>query len=500
MHFPSAPSGGSAIAWPKSSNSIRATVRFGLLATAVVTVLIGGLGTLAISREVSVHQTQAFLLRTASALAILFERANHRFVHPFLATAGVGRLHLVPLSRSNRPLVALPHPITPSTINFASLVSGHYQSGVIGNEVYLAYPVTTPFSFHSHPLTTTLHSFALILTHPLPSIEGPVIFVVGAVLITAIVAVSISDHYAAHISRTLDLLVTRSRRIASGHLDDEAPLEKPRESELANLDDAISSMITSLKAANEVESTYILAISHDLRTPLTSIRGFAEAIIDEAVVSPVEAARTIEREAQRIERLINDLIALARLRASNYTLEPQQIDLNALLEHLVEAVGPRAQRSAVSLNAHPMSQPAIVQVDPERLLQLLGNLLDNALKYAIHEVEVRLEPTPHAINVTITDDGRGLSPDLREKLFHHQLNPTPGRDGTVGSGLGLLIVGRLAGHMGLNVRVDSPVVLGRGTRFVITIPRVTTTKSQPTVTPSDAIRSLPVSSPESKAR
>ncbi len=463
-----------------------------------MTVLIGGLGTLLISREVAVHQTQAFLLRTASALAILFERANHRFVHPFLATAGVGRQHLIPLNRLHQPLAALPHPLTSTTINFASLVSGHYQSGVIGNEVFLAYPVTTPPALTNSPFTITSHSFALILTHPLPSIEGPAIFVVGVVLITAIVAVLISDHYTAHISRTLDRLVTRSSRIASGHFDEDIAIDRPREAELANLDDAISSMITSLKAANEVETTYILAISHDLRTPLTSIRGFAEAIIDEAVASPVEAARTIEREAQRIERLINDLIALARLRASNYTLEPQRIDLNTLLIHLAEVVVPRAQRSAIALTSHPTPHAALVDVDPERMLQLLGNLLDNALKYARHEVHIRLTPTPSAIEVSITDDGAGLPLDLREKLFHSQLNPTPGKDGTVGSGLGLLIVGRLVSLMGLRIRVESPISSEGGTQFVIRVPRAAT-GPQPTGTPSYEAGPAPILSPESSS-
>ncbi len=452
-----------AIAW-HSPKSIRTTLRFGLLTTAIVTVLIGGLGTLFISREVAVHQTQAFLLRTASALALLFQRVNHRFVRPFLVTAGVGHLRLIPLAESGRPLVSLPLPLKQHSINWQILHSGGYQSGVVGNEVFIAYPVTTTQSFNTRITGVHAHKFALLLTRPLPSIVGPVLFVVAAVVITAIIAVVISDRYTAHISKTLDRLVSRANRVASGHLDDHEPSGEPREAEFAALDLAISSMIDSLRAASEIESTYILAISHDLRTPLTSIRGFAEAIIDEAISSPIEAAHTIEREAQRIERLINDLIALARLRANDYALSPQSINLNDLLRHLLEAVSPRAERRSLQVVSSLPADQVIITQDPERLLQLLGNLLDNAIKYANDRVCVDLKTRDGATLVEITDDGPGIPSSTAEQLFHSQLKPTPGRDGAVGSGLGLLIVGRLATLMGIEVRADSPINQAGGTR------------------------------------
>ena len=335
----------------------------------------------------------------------------------------------------------------------------------------MAYPVQAELGLRGSLIGAHPSLFALLITRPLPSIEGPVIFVVAAVVITAIVALLLSDRYTAHIARTLDRLVDRSKRVAAGHLDDVVSDTPPVEAELANLDDAISSMITSLRAANEVESTYILAISHDLRTPLTSIRGFAEAIIDEAVTSPVEAAKTIQREAQRVERLINDLIALARLRASDYSLTNQRIDLNELIGHLIEAVSPAAERHGLELAISLPTEATTIEIDPERLLQLLGNLLDNALKYAKQVVTVRLTTTSSEATVTVSDDGDGFPDSLRAQLFAQQLNPTPGRDGTVGSGLGLLIVGRLAAHMGLTIKVEQATAPLNGTTFRITIPR-----------------------------
>lgn len=461
--------------------------------------MVGGVGTLLISREVAIHQTQSFLLRTATALAILFERVNHRFVHRFLTTAGVGHLGLVPITRTGKPLLAPPPPLTKDSVDWHLLLAGNYQSGVVGNKVFIAYPVTPPPSLRTRTLLVHPHAYALLLTRQLPSIEGPAIFVVAAVIVTAAIAVLISDRYTAHISRTLDRLVTRSNRVANGHLDDRETSEEPREAELAALDAAITSMIASLRSANEAESTYILAISHDLRTPLTSIRGFAEAIIDGAVTSPVEAAHTIEREAQRIERLINDLIALARLRASDYTLQPQLIDLNELLRHLIDAATPRAERQSLNLIGSLSDDQIIINQDPERLLQLLGNLLDNAIKYANGEVIVELRAGADEISIGIQDDGQGIPGSVKDQLFHSQLNPTPGKDGAVGSGLGLLIVGRLASHLGVEVRAGARPDRHSGTRFEVILPRVPTDRQSVTNSAGDTA-SGPIVEPDSNTR
>jgi len=436
-------------------------VRIGLATTAILTVLVGGVGTLLISREVAIHQTQAFLVRSATALSLLIGRANLHLVRAFLASSGVGRFKLIAITPDGQVTRALPRPLVPSLVDPSALDSGHYQTGVYHNVAYVLYPVGY---FHARVVRTLV----LAITRPLPSIEGPIVFVLAATLLTAVLAVTVSDRYTAHISRSLARLVDRAHQVAAGVLDGSPTDPAPKEEELANLDEAVSSMVDSLRAASELESTFLLSVSHDLRTPLTSIRGFSEAIIDGAV-SPTDAARTIGREAERIERLLHDLIALAHLRSHDWALAPQNVDLIALVTHLADTVRPRATLAGITLEVHLPGGPLEAALDPERTLQLLGNILENALKYADHAVTIHLTSEVDHLVLTISDDGPGIPAAVRERIFSAQLTPSPGRDGTIGSGLGLLIVGRLASLMGYTVTVVSPAT--GGTSFRIVIPR-----------------------------
>jgi signal transduction histidine kinase len=436
-------------------------VRVGLATTAILTVLVGGVGTLLISREVAIRQTQAFLVRSATALSLLIGRANLHLVRAFLASSGVGRFKLIAITYQGRVARPLPRPLVPSLVDVRALSSGHYQTGVYHNVAYVLYPVGY---FHARVLRTLV----LAITRPLPSIEGPLVFVLAATLLTAVLSVTISDRYTAHISRSLARLVGRAHQVATGVLDSSPTDPAPKEEELADLDEAISSMVASLKAASELESTFLLSVSHDLRTPLTSIRGFAEAIMDGAV-APSEAARTIGRVAERIERLLNDLIALAHLRSHDWALAPQTVDLVALVAHLADTARPRAAVAGIAFEVRLPPGPLEATIDPERTLQLLGNILENALKYASSHITIELAPEDDGLVLAISDDGPGIPEPVRERIFSSQLPPSPGRDGTIGSGLGLLIVGRLASLMGYAVTVVSAV--GGGTRFRILIPR-----------------------------
>lgn len=454
---------------PRRRRSIRSTVRIGLLTTAILTLLVGGVGTLLISREVAIHQTQAFLVRSATALSLLIGRANLHLIRAFLASSGVGRFKLIAIATNNRVVHPLPRPLVPSLVDPSALNSGHYQTGVYHNVAYVLYPVGY---FHTHVVRTLV----LAITRPLPSIEGPLVFVLAATLLTAVLAVTISDRYTAHISRSLARLVDRAHQVATGILDSTPSNPTPKEEELADLDEAVSAMVQSLQAASELESTFLLSISHDLRTPLTSIRGFAEAISDGAV-SPTEAARTIEREAERIERLLSDLIALAHLRRHDWALSLQPIDLVELVTHLADTSRPRALRRGITLAVHLPATPLAARIDPERTLQLVGNILENALKYANSTVALTLSSDGAASTLEIGDDGPGIPEQVRERIFATQLTPSPGRDGTIGSGLGLLIVGRLASLMGYEVTVTSPPA--GGTQFRVVIPREPRASSRP---------------------
>jgi two-component system sensor histidine kinase BaeS len=221
-----------------------------------------------------------------------------------------------------------------------------------------------------------------------------------------------------------------------------------------------------------------MSVSHDLRTPLTSIRGYAEAVAEGAAdddESRRRAATIIGSEARRLERLVADLLDLARLDAREFSLHPRPVDAAQVVAGAVEALQPAAAEAGLRLAAMA-APPLSATLDPERLAQMVANLVENALKYAATTVEVGVEPRPESLEISVTDDGPGVDPaDLPhvfERLYTSRRqnvggtpNPGPGRK--VGTGLGLAIVAQLAEAMGGTVEAGRTPD-GR-TRFAVSV-------------------------------
>jgi len=445
------------IVWTKS-RGLQVRVRVSLLLTAALAVVISGVGTIAISRSVSDRQTQDALLRSAQTLGYLLKNAGIGSTNKILHASRLSGVRLVTLT-AHGLAGALPPRMTLKALNLSTLRAAKYQMGHVNGVAFVAYPITLRGKLS-----------ALILTHALPSIAEPAIFVILAGALTTLVAVSIADLYTRRIAESLRALVTRAHRIAAGDLTESKRSNRPLELEIQELTDAIDEMVKSLRDATASESQFLMSISHDLRTPLTSIRGFSEAIIDHAIDDPEDAAATILREASRIEHLVEDLMSLARLRSRDFTIHPQRVSLRDILGHLGETMGFRATAAEVTLSTSFPPTDIMLTIDPERLLQLVTNLLDNAIKYARREVHLVVRVHPEAIVIEVRDDGPGIPAHRRPSLFAHQVAPTPGRNGTIGSGLGLLIVSQLARNMNLDLGIRSPLHSEGGTAVYLRIP------------------------------
>ena len=206
------------------------------------------------------------------------------------------------------------------------------------------------------------------------------------------------------------------------------------------------------------------------RTPLTSIRGYAEAIADGAVEGTharKQAAEVISSEARRLERLVADLLDLARLDAHQFSLRPRPVDAREVVADAVDAFRPQAHDVGVELDFLP-DGPAPADVDPERLAQIVANLVENALKYARQRVTVAMTAREGHLGLQVDDDGPGIDaadlPHVFERLYVSRA--APGRK--VGTGIGLAIVRELAAAMG--GRAAAQPLDGAGTRFVVDIP------------------------------
>jgi two-component system sensor histidine kinase BaeS len=221
--------------------------------------------------------------------------------------------------------------------------------------------------------------------------------------------------------------------------------------ELARLGVAIDTMAAELERAAGLERAFLMSVSHDLRTPLTSIRGYAEAVAEGTADDDEtrrRAAAIIGSEARRLERLVADLLDLARLDTREFSLHPRPVDAGQVVTGAVEALQPAAAEAGLRLVALPAPGPIPAELDPERLAQMVANLVENALKYATTTVEVGVEGAGESIVVSVVDDGPGVDaadlPHVFERLY------TSGRQQArkVGTGLGLAIVAQLAAAMG----------------------------------------------------
>jgi two-component system sensor histidine kinase BaeS len=255
---------------------------------------------------------------------------------------------------------------------------------------------------------------------------------------------------ARRISRPVDRIAAAARSLTRGTHPEPVPVEGA--SEIATLAVAFNALVEQLQRAQEAERNFLLSVSHELKTPLTAIRGYAEAVED-GVVDPREAAATVTAEARRLERLVKDLLDLARMNRTDFSVHNSEIDLAEVAEDAVRRYEQAAAGFGVTLTAvTDVVAPGVA--DADRVLQVVSNLVENALRLTPPGGEVRVVAAPGMLRVE--DTGPGLPDEDREHAFERfYLHERYGRERPVGSGLGLAIVKELTLAMGGSVDVES---------------------------------------------
>jgi len=236
-------------------------------------------------------------------------------------------------------------------------------------------------------------------------------------------------------------------------------------------------LVQDVTAAHRVEAMrrdLIANISHELRTPVTAIRGFAETLLGGALAEPQEARRfsgIILQEAKRLEALTQDMIDLARLQSDPDVLKPGRHDLATLAQEVVDRHQPKAQAGGIILELQaPPHVPA--WFDRQRLDQVLTNLLNNSLQYTPRggTITVTVEPGGGGgARLAVADTGPGIPPGHLPRIFERFYRVEAGRSRTTGgTGLGLAIVKHIVEAHGGRVRAESQ--FGRGTRIIVELP------------------------------
>jgi two-component system, OmpR family, sensor kinase len=268
--------------------------------------------------------------------------------------------------------------------------------------------------------------------------------------------------------RPIDQLAAATRRVASGEADVAVPVTG--EDELAELGHSFNAMAAELTSARETQRSFLESVSHELKTPLTSIRGYAEAL-EEGAVSPKEGGRVVAAEADRLERLVFDLLDLARLERAGFTVEHRRVELSAIGAAAVQRHLPRAQELGVTLTSTRTDDDGAWAIGDEgRLLQATSNLIENALR--LTPAGGLVEVSTGAGTIAVRDTGPGLAAeDLPRAFERFYLHDRYRSERAVGSGLGLAIVKELTSAMGGEVTATGRP--GGGAEFQIRIPTAT---------------------------
>ena len=309
----------------------------------------------------------------------------------------------------------------------------------------------------------TLPNRGLILLRPasLTSAWRPfLVDLLLAGLVGVLFAAAVSFFVARSIVRPIRRVADATRALAADERHDPLPTEGS--SELVALARAFNQMTEQLEAPRKAERNFLLSVSHELKTPLTAIRGYAEGLADGAF-EPEEAARTIVLEAGRLERLVRDLLDLARMNRAEFSVRSEPVDLAETTREAVGRHEASAREFGVELRA--AGAETWVEADRDRLLQVASNLVENALREtpAGGAVTVTAEPT----RLVVADTGPGIpAGDVPHAFERFYLYDKVGKDRPVGSGLGLAIVKQLATAMGGDVQVESGPA---GTTFTVSL-------------------------------
>jgi len=227
-----------------------------------------------------------------------------------------------------------------------------------------------------------------------------------------------------------------------------------------------------LREADKLKDEFVALISHDLRTPLTSIMGYLELTLDDPTLTEEQRdyLHVVERNSERLLHLVNDLLFVARLEAGQFELRRSEVDLAAVGEQVVEEATPRARAKDVGIVFTANDVPDL-SVDRGRMFQLLGNLVSNAVNFTPEggRVDVRVFPIDDGVAVEVSDTGIGIARDELRHLFDRFFRASSARDRQIpGTGLGLYIARAIVNAHDGKISVDSD--LGHGTTFRLEFP------------------------------
>ena len=309
----------------------------------------------------------------------------------------------------------------------------------------------------------------LVVAKPETVLNQRWLALVERLLIAFAGGVLVAGAFAWYLSRRITTPVLQLSRaadeVARGNYDVEVPSRGG--GEIGLLADSFREMASRLSEAEELERNFLMTVTHELRTPLTAIRGHVEALREGVVTDEemrIASLTVIAAEAERLERLVGDVLDLAKLDAHRFTVLHEEVDMERLVDSAYAAFTEEARRRGIEYRRELEAKPVIVS-DGDRVLQIISNLLANAFRWTPDggAVGLELSATDGSVYVGVADTGPGIPPSERERIFR----PFWSRGGG-GTGLGLAIARELAAALGGRITLESSAE--KGSRFELMLP------------------------------
>ena len=262
-------------------------------------------------------------------------------------------------------------------------------------------------------------------------------------------------------------LTLATQAVAAGRYDVAIP-EARGSDEIALLTERFRGMVAKLAEAEQLKRSFLMSVSHELRTPLTAIRGHVEALREGIVTEPDQVLTSLDivaAETNRLERLVGDVLDLAKLQAHRFTVRHEEVDLERVLDQAYGAFAEEARRREIDYRLSGVEIAPVIVSDGDRVLQVITNLLSNAFRWTPNggRIELQLAASNGAVAVDVLDTGPGVPANQRARIFEAFVSQDA--DGT---GLGLPIARELAVALGGGIELESTA--GSGSRFRLVLP------------------------------
>ena len=311
----------------------------------------------------------------------------------------------------------------------------------------------------------------LVVAKPTAELREQWLSLVGRLVLALAVGVALAAVLFWWLSRRLTepvLALTRATEdVAAGRYDIQIPDARGSD-EISLLTERFRGMVAQLAEAEQLKRSFLMSVSHELRTPLTAIRGHVEAIREGIVREPDQVQSSLDiiaAETDRLERLVGDVLDLAKLQAHRFTVRHEEVDLTRVLDHAYGAFAEEARRREIDYRLAADAEPPVIVSDGDRVLQVITNLLSNAFRWTPDggRIELLLGSDKGLVRVDVLDTGPGVALEERARIFDAFVSQDVN-----GTGLGLPIAQELALALGGHLELKSE--LGRGSRFRFVLP------------------------------